>query len=343
MPVSGEDGYGLPIEEDEGVGHPTHDSEKGAGVCLKSLQTFCNSKECNIFIFAIIIIAGISVGIQTDKDLAKNPGLVAVDNIILLIFLGEAILKICAQYPKPWRYFLDSWNVFDCTIVIIGLVDFIVESGGENVIVVTRLFRLLRILKVVKFVPQLRVIVTTMFASFPSIGYISILLLLLFYIYGVLGVLLFEENDPRYFGDLGQAMLSLFRIMTCDSWSEILYINMNGCEFEYAAIDKPKCTKSTAFGFLAVLYFISFVITISFIVLNLFIAVVTANMTIASSEVKVEEENRSYTDAGLEPPEDPDLNRHKELIQLLKDLEDKVEEQARDIIELQDRLDATGA
>ena len=41
-------------------------------------------------------------------------------------------------------------------------------------------------------------------------------------------------------------------------------------------------------------------------------------------EVEVEEENRSYTDAGLEPPEDPDINRHKELIQLLKELEDKV-------------------
>jgi len=343
MPASDEYGYGRPVGEDEGVGHPTNDSEQGAGVCVQSLRTFCDSKEFNVFIFAVIIIAGISVGIQTDPDLSNNPGLVIVDNVILFIFLGEAILKICAQCPKPWRYFLDSWNVFDITIVTIGIVDLIIDSGGENVIVVTRLFRLLRILKVVKFVPQLRIIVTTMFSSLPSIGYISVLLLLLFYIYGVLGVLIFEENDPRYFGDLAEAMLTLFRVMTCDSWSEILYINMNGCEHEYASMDKHRCTKSTAFGFLAVVYFVSFVVMISFIVLNLFIAVVTANMTTASAEVEVEEENRSYTDAGLEPPEDPDINRHKELIQLLKELEDKVEEQARDIIELQERLDATEA
>lgn len=137
-------------------------------------------------------------------------------------------------------------------------------------------------------------------------------------------------------------MLTLFRIMTCDSWSEILYINMNGCKDEYPPMDLPRCTNSEGLGFIAVLYFISFVIMISFIVLNLFIAVVTANMTCASQEVEDEEEKSSYTDAGLEPPEDPDLVRHKELIQLLRELEDKVEEQARDIIELQERLEARG-
>ena len=93
-------------------------AEQGAGVCVQSLRTFCDSKEFNVFIFAVIIIAGISVGIQTDPDLSNNPGdpfftrcirpisimcigLVIVDNVILFIFLGEAILKICAQCPKP--------------------------------------------------------------------------------------------------------------------------------------------------------------------------------------------------------------------------------------------------
>ena len=230
--------------------------------------------------------------------------------------------------------------MFDFTIVFIGIVNLMVHAGSADIIVVIRLFRLLRILKVVKFVPQLRIIVTTMFASLPSIGYISILLLLLFYIYGVLGVLLFEENDPRYFKDLGEAMLTLFRVMTCDSWAEILYINMNGCKYEYTAMDRPLCTRSKGLGFIAVLYFVSFVIMISFIVLNLFIAVVTSNMSTASQEVVVQNEKTSFIDAGIEPPDDPDVTRHKELIQLLRELEDKVEEQARDIMELQDRVDA---
>jgi voltage-gated sodium channel len=336
-----EHGYGAPVDDD-GVGHPTNDGVVGdepRGAILH-VRTFSESKEFNIFIFVVIIIAGISIGIQTNPALTNNPGFVAIDNIILSIFIIEAIIKIVALCPTPWRYFLDSWNVFDFTIVMIGIIDLMVESGGENVIVVTRLFRLLRILKVVKFIPQLRIIVTTMFASLPSIGYISVLLLLLFYIYGVMGVLMFEKNDPRYFGDLGEAMLTLFRVMTCDSWAEILYINMNGCEKEYSAMDKSQCKDSQGLGFIAVLYFISFVILVSFIVLNLFIAVVTANMTSANEEVGAEEEQNSYTDAGLEPPEDPDIARHKELVQLLHELEDKVEEQARDIMDLQERVDA---
>jgi voltage-gated sodium channel len=156
----------------------------------------------------------------------------------------------------------------------------------------------------------------------------------------VLGVLLFEENDPRYFGDLGEAFLTLFRVMTCDSWAEILYINMNGCQHEYSAIDAKYCTHSKGYGLLAVFYFLSFVIMISFIVLNLFIAVVTSNMSTASQDVSAENTKNDYTEAGLEPPDDPDMARHKELVQLLRELEDKVEEQARDIMELQDRVDA---
>ena len=135
-------------------------------------------------------------------------------------------------------------------------------------------------------------------------------------------------------------MLTLFRVMPCDSWAEILYINMNGCRYEYAEIDRSLCTKSKGHGFLAVFYFVSFVIMISFIVLNLFIAVVTSNMTTASQEIVVDKEKTGFIDAGLEPPDDPDLTRHKELIQLLRELEDKVEEQARDIMELQDRVDS---
>jgi len=339
MPVSSRDEYGYGAPVDDGVGHPTDDDEKVSNV-VNYLRVFTESKEFNIFIFIVIIVAGVSVGIQTSPGLSNSPGFVAIDNIILVIFVLEAIIKIVAQCPKPWRYFLDSWNIFDFTIVLVGFVDLCMKPGKENVIVVTRLFRLLRILKVVKFVPQLRIIVTTMFSSLPSIGYISILLMLLFYIYGVLGVLLFEENDPRYFGDLGEAMLTLFRIMTCDSWSEILYINMNGCQYEYAPVDAHLCTHSQGFGLLAVVYFITFVILIAFIVLNLFIAVVTANMSAANEEVEGEAESRSYTDAGLEPPDDPDEVRHKELVQLLRELEDKVEEQARDIAELQDKVDS---
>lgn len=201
------EGYGAP--RDDVVGHPTDNGDERPQGFIAHLRTFSESKEFNITIFAVILVAGVSVGIQTDPKLSNNTGLVILDNVILFIFVIEAIIKIVAQCPKPWRYFLDSWNIFDFVIVTIGIVDLIVDTGSENVIVVTRLFRLLRILKVVKFIPQLRIIVTTMFASLPSIGYISILLLLLFYIYGVLGVLLFQDMT------LGISVTSAKRCSLC--------------------------------------------------------------------------------------------------------------------------------
>jgi len=329
-----------PNPDDEGYGErPANYNEEPVGV-VQHLRTFSDCKEFNIFIFCTIVLCGISLGIQTDKSLTTHPVLLAIDYTVVMIFVVEATIKIAAQSPKPWHYFYDTWNIFDFVVVVVGFIDLIRHSGEENVVIILRLFRLLRVLKVVRFMPQLRVIITCMFASLPSIGYISLILLLFFYVYGVLGVLLFQTNDPRYFGSLGTAMITLFRVMTCDAWSEILYINKNGCKDEYNLVDKPQCKDSQGFGIVAVVFFLSFIVLVTFIVLNLFVAVVAVNMRTADQESQVEIKKAHYTDAGYEAPEGPGEARHRELIQTLRELEDKVEEQARDIMELQDRLDS---
>merc|ERR1712196_641856 len=189
----------------------------------------------NGFITGVVVLAGILVGTQTNKSLQGNAGIFAVETIILLIFITEAVLKLMAESPKPWRYFRDGWNIMDFTIAAVGLIDLMMgmagtemSGGAGSVLMVFRLFRLMRIMKLVKSIPQLRIIVSTMITAMPSVMYISILIFLLLYIYGVLGVFVFGENDQKYFGNLGVALITLFRVMTMDHWGEIMYIELYG-------------------------------------------------------------------------------------------------------------------
>jgi voltage-gated sodium channel len=238
-------------------------------------------------ITAVIVFAGVLVGFETYPALAaRHHGILHfLDTVVLGVFTLEVVLKIGAEGKRPWRYFADPWNVFDFLIVAACFLPF---SGSA--ITVLRLLRLLRVLKLLKALPKLQVIVTALLKSIPSMAYVSMLLGLLFYVYGVAGVFMFGQNDPMHFKDLPTAMVTLFSVVTLEGWVEIMYINMFGCEnYGYAADSLFACpfTEAHPSGMVPLLggiYFISFVLMGTMIVLNLFIGVIMGGMSEAQDE-----------------------------------------------------------
>ena len=92
--------------------------------------------------------------------------------------------------------------------------------------------------RLVRTIPKLQLLVNVLLKSIPSIGHVATLMSIIFYIYATMGVFLFGENDPVHFGDLTLALLSLFRVVTLEDWTDIMYINIHGCDHEiwgYAA------------------------------------------------------------------------------------------------------------
>ena len=229
-----------------------------------------------------IIIAGILVGMATYTEFAeRNESILELLNmVVLIIFIIEVVVKIIAEIPKPWLYFKDAWNVFDFIIVAAAFLPF----GGSS-IAILRLLRLLRVLKLIKALPKLQMLVGALLKSIPSMGYVSILLLLLFYIYAVARVFFFGENDPIHFADLQTSMLSLFRVVTLEDWTDIMYINMFGCENYGYDGNMDVCTMSQANPAGSVFFFVSFVLVGTMIFLNLFIGVIMNGMDEARAEM----------------------------------------------------------
>mgnify|MGYP000111586603 CR=1 FL=1 len=234
-----------------------------------------------------ILVAGVLVGMATYTEFAaENEAILEIFNkIVLVIFIIEVLVKLIAEFPKPWLYFKDAWNVFDFIIVAAAFMPF----GGSS-IAILRLLRLLRVLKLIKALPKLQMLVGALLKSIPSMGYVSILLLLLFYIYAVAGVFFFGENDPIHFENLQTSMLSLFRVVTLEDWTDVMYINMFGCENYGYDGNMDLCTMSTANPGGSAFFFVSFVLIGTMIFLNLFIGVIMTGMDEAKAEMAAADE-----------------------------------------------------
>jgi len=236
------------------------------------------------FIIGVIIVAGILVGIQTfpDLDNAHHGLWEALNTIILWIFVFEIAVKMIALAPNSMKFFKDGWNVFDFSIVAVCFLPF-----GGGYAAVLRLFRLLRVLRLVTVIPKLQILVGAILRSLPSMFYVTILLGLLFYIYAVMGVMFFRGNDPVHFGDLWTSMLTLFRVVTLEDWTDVMYIQMQGSDV-YEGYNQPTDgleITPVAQPLLGAFYFVSFVLIGTMVMLNLVIGVVISGMDNAQKEV----------------------------------------------------------
>ncbi|MGB1123948.1 MAG: ion transporter [Phycisphaeraceae bacterium] len=250
-------------------------------------------------ILLLILLAAALVGIETYPRMDEQYGtlLHGMDKVVLWLFVLEAVLKM-AQHGSHWhRYFKDPWNIFDFTIVVICFLPVNAQYAA-----VLRLARILRALRLVSVVPQLQLIVGSLIKSLPSMMYVSILLMLMFYVYAVMGVFLWSGNDPVHFRDLQTSMLSLFRVVTLEDWTDIMYIQMWGSDrYPFSVGDREAYAgqfNSQASPIIGAIYFVSFVLMGTMIMLNLFIGVIIQSMEEAQDEQAADEREKHMAESG---------------------------------------------
>jgi hypothetical protein len=176
-----------------------------------------------------------------------GPLLETAERIILAIFVVEIGLKLLAF---GGGFFRSAWNVFDFVIVGMSLVP---AAGPLSVL---RTLRVLRVLRLLRTVPRLRLIIEGVLRVLPDMGWVLALLLLMFYVFSVMGTKLFGAEFPVLFGNLGATMFTLFQTMTLESWA--------------TGVARPVMERYPY----AFIYFVSFLLITTFLILNMVIGVV---------------------------------------------------------------------
>ena len=232
---------------------------------MSALKALVESSRFQNFIIAVIVVNAITLGLETSPAVMAAAGglLVALDRIALAVFVVEIVLKLIVYRHN---FFRSGWNVFDFLIVGVTLL-----PVGEGVSVL-RALRILRALRLISVVPSMRKVVSALLRAIPGMSSVLTLLLLVFYVSAVMATKLFAGDFPEWFGSIGASFYTLFQVMTLESWS--------------MGIVRPVMEVYP----LAWLFFVIFILTTTFAVLNLFIAIVVDAMN--TSDHAEQEETR---------------------------------------------------
>jgi voltage-gated sodium channel len=249
------------------------------------LQRVVEASWFQRLVIGLIIASAILVGLETSTSFVERHGplLGWLNRALIWLFVIEMALRLaaCGGWREIIQFLRDPWNFFDLCVVLLCALPL-----GSSYVSILRLARVLRVLRIVTAIPRLQILVGALFKSIPSMVYVGLILLILFYIYAVLGTFFFSANDPMHFGDLMTSMLSLFRVVTLEDWTDLMYIQMYGChQYGYSQMVSA-CVAPSAQPLLSPLYFVSFVVLGTMIVLNLFIGVVLNSMSEAQKEAE---------------------------------------------------------
>lgn len=237
------------------------------------LARIMDGKAVQRLVTTLILVNAAILGLLTSKETVDQWGwlLLPLDAAILACFVIELALRFAARGVALVR---DPWALFDCIVIAIALVP---ASGPFAVL---RALRVLRVLRLVSINPSMRKVVHALLASLPGMGSIIMLMGLIFYVAAVMATQLFGERFPEWFGSLSASLYSLFQMMTLDSWSSgtvrpIMKV------YPYAWV-----------------FFIPYVLVATFMMLNLFIAVIVNAMQDAQ-ESSAEEQAKAARDQAI--------------------------------------------
>jgi voltage-gated sodium channel len=177
------------------------------------------NKWFEAFVISVIVISALLVGAKTyELPTGMSSITLFLDWFISAFFLTEITIRFLAEKQK--RYFFKSfWNWFDTLIVVISLI----PADDTELALIARLVRVFRVLRMISIIPELRILLVSLVKALPQLGYVMLLMFIIFYIYAAVGSTLFENINPVLWGDITISMLTLFRIMTFEDWTDVMY------------------------------------------------------------------------------------------------------------------------
>lgn len=225
----------------------------------QKVQNWVEAKFFQNLIIGLILINAVVLGLETSPEIMKLHGrlLHAIDSVILSVFTIEIILKF---YAFRFSFFRQPWNIFDLSVVAIAY------APAAGPFAALRTLRILRVLRLISTIPSLRKVIEGLIKSVPGILSVAVVMLIFFYIFAVIGTFLFGAMFPEWFGSLGKTMFTLFQVMTLESWS--------------MGIVRPVMDVYPN----AWIFFVVYILTTTFTMLNLFIAIIVNSMHTASAD-----------------------------------------------------------
>ncbi len=253
-------------------------------VALKKIH---DNKIFEWSVVTVIILSALLIGAKTyHLPPIVISILVYADIAVTLFFLLELSIRFIASDDKR-NFFKNGWNIFDALIVVVSLI----PIEDSEMALIGRLVRVFRVLRMISIVPELRILINSLLKAMPQLSYVMLLMFIIFYIYGAVGSFFFNHINPVLWGDIATSMLTLFRIMTFEDWTDVMYETMDTYPFSW-------------------IFYLSFIFFTAFAFLNMVIGIVVSVL---------EKENAAHDRQVL-------MDQSKEKISQLDEIQNELDE-----------------
>ncbi|GAA4451894.1 ion transporter [Phytohabitans houttuyneae] len=213
--------------------------------------------ESRAFEVAIVVFIGanaVVLGLETYPHLGvAGPPLHLLEWFFRAVFVTEIVIRILAHGRRPQDFFRHGWNVFDFVVIAAAFLP------GLNSDTALRVIRIARVVRLVRFSPGLRTIVAALLRSLPGVGGFLALAMVTLYVYGMAGWLIFKDHAPDEYGTIGQAVLTLFVLLSLENLPELI-------------------EQGLALSPWTLVYYVSYVLITANLLLNILIAVIVNSM-----------------------------------------------------------------
>ncbi|XP_054237369.1 sodium channel protein type 2 subunit alpha isoform X11 [Indicator indicator] len=259
---------------------------------------FVTKQVFDISIMILICLNMVTMMVETDDQSKEMETILSRINLVFIIlFTGECVLKLISLRHY---YFTIGWNIFDFVVVILSIVGMFLAEMIEKYFVSPTLFRVIRlarigrILRLIKGAKGIRTLLFALMMSLPALFNIGLLLFLVMFIYAIFGMSNFAYvkrevgiDDMFNFETFGNSMICLFQITTSAGWDGLLAPILNSGEPDCDPHkDHPGSSVKGDCGnpSVGIFFFVSYIIISFLVVVNMYIAVILENFSVATEE-----------------------------------------------------------
>ncbi|XP_028282545.1 sodium channel protein type 4 subunit alpha B-like [Parambassis ranga] len=252
----------------------------------------------DIMIMMLIIVNMVTMMVETDEQSERMESILNKINLVfIVIFTTECLIKI---FALRCYFFTVAWNIFDFVVIILSIVGIVLADIIEKYFVSPTLFRVIRlarigrVLRLIRAAKGIRTLLFALMMSMPALFNIGLLLFLVMFIYAIFGMANFAYvkkqdgiDDMFNFETFGNSMICLFQISTSAGWdnllSPIMASSPEECDSNFVNTGtntRGNCGSPSV----GIAFFVSYIIISFLIVVNMYIAIILENFSVATEE-----------------------------------------------------------
>ncbi|CAL8346773.1 unnamed protein product [Merluccius merluccius] len=252
----------------------------------------------DIIIMMLIIVNMVTMMVETDEQSDRMESVLYKVNLaFIVLFTTECLVKI---FALRCYFFTVGWNIFDFVVIVLSIVGIVLADIIEKYFVSPTLFRVIRlarigrVLRLIRGAKGIRTLLFALMMSMPALFNIGLLLFLVMFIYAIFGMANFAYvkkqdgiDDMFNFETFGNSMICLFQISTSAGWDNLLSPIMatppDECDLAFVNTGthaRGNCGSPS----MGIAFFVSYIIISFLIVVNMYIAIILENFSVATEE-----------------------------------------------------------